>query len=240
MPPCPATHPRRSPALRTLLPPRVLRTRAALAIAWPRGNIWAITRSAPKPWTPIMLGAAWRSLALRRAMGSSAPGKSVRLHAIAWPRGNIWAITRAAPKPWTRVIPGAAWRSLALRRSMGSSAHGGSARWPVVSVGTRMSIRRTFRGGGGALMEYSAAKQPLSLSEDSRWALGRCSHCTGRGQRGITPIARCCSRPLIPGEDCSPLVGLGSVFLFGIAWVTTIVQTTLDCLPQSALASVRR
>merc|ERR1711972_798443 len=95
-------------------------------------------------------------------------GKSVRLHAIAWPRGNIWAITRAAPKPWTRVILGAAWRSLALRRSMGSSAHGGSARWPVASVDTRMSIRRAFRRGGGALMEYSAAKQSLSLSEDSR------------------------------------------------------------------------
>merc|ERR1712039_153185 len=134
----------------------------------------------PKPWTPIMLGAAWRSLALRRAMGSLALGKSVRLHAIAWPRGNIWAITRAAPKPWTPVIPGAAWRSLALRNSMGSSAHGGSARWPVASVDTRMSIRRAFRRGGGALMEYSAAKQPLSLSEDSRWALERCSHCTGR------------------------------------------------------------
>merc|ERR1712146_581622 len=155
-------------------------------------------------------------------------------------RGNIWAITRAAPKPWTPVMLGAAWRSLALRKSMGSSARGGSARWPMASVDTWMSIRRAFRRGGGGAHGVFSGQTTSSLSEDSRWALGRCSHCTGRGQRGITPTARCCSRPLIPGEDCSPLVALGSVALPGIAWVTTIVQTTPACLPQSALASVRR
>merc|ERR1712050_676291 len=54
------------------------------AIVWPRGNIWAITRAAPKPWTRVIPGAAWRSLALRRSMGSSAHGGGAR-----WPVASV-------------------------------------------------------------------------------------------------------------------------------------------------------